>query len=62
MSKTIKEVALASVYTRQAELSLRQRLLDVLQDDEKPQLVSYEEFLDQIDEDTLAEWVDGEVI
>lgn len=24
--------------------------------------VSYEEFLQQLDEDTLAEWVDGEVI
>jgi Uma2 family endonuclease len=29
---------------------------------EQPRKVSYEEFLDWCDEDTLAEWVDGEVI
>ncbi|MFH1633152.1 MAG: Uma2 family endonuclease [Chloroflexota bacterium] len=62
MSKQIKEVALTSTYTRRDEHSLRQRLWDVLQTEEKPPRVSYEEFLAQIDEDTLTEWVDGEVI
>jgi Uma2 family endonuclease len=40
---------------------LRARLLDVLQPQPRPYL-SYEDFLNQIDEDTYAEWVDGEII
>ena len=62
MSKQIKEVALASTYARLDEYSLRQRLWDVLQTEEKPKKISYTEFLTWADEDTLAEWVDGEVI
>jgi Uma2 family endonuclease len=43
---------------------LRRQLLAVLLDrDEQPlREMSYEEFLDWADEDTLAEWVDGKVI
>lgn len=40
---------------------LRQRLLDVLLTPEEGPQMSYEEFLAWADEDTLAEWVDGEV-
>jgi len=43
---------------------LRRQLLAVLLDREEQPLreMSYEEFLDWADEDTLAEWVDGKVI
>jgi Uma2 family endonuclease len=49
------------------EESLRQRLLEVLLPSTAPRkmtrhLVTYEEFLAWADEDTLAEWVDGEVV
>ncbi|MGH2486443.1 MAG: Uma2 family endonuclease [Ktedonobacterales bacterium] len=42
---------------------LRRELLTVLlrAPSEKPKM-SYEEFLDWLDEDTLAEWVNGEVV
>ncbi len=43
------------------ETALRGRLLDVLQSPAPPKL-TYAEFLAWADEDTLAEWVDGEVI
>jgi len=45
-----------------AERLLRRRLLDVLLAPSQPVHMSYEEFLDWADEDTLAEWVNGEVI
>jgi Uma2 family endonuclease len=41
---------------------LRRRLLEVLLEPLRPRRMSYEEFLAWADEDTLAEWVDGEVI
>ncbi|MEA3351715.1 MAG: Uma2 family endonuclease [Chloroflexota bacterium] len=62
MSKQMKEVSLAATYTQRAEKGLRQRILDVLQVEDEVQRVSYKDFLAQIDEDTLAEWVNGEMI
>jgi Uma2 family endonuclease len=44
------------------EESLRQRLLEVLLPSTAPRKMTYEEFLTWADEDTLAEWVDGEVV
>ncbi len=49
------------------EESLRRQLLEVLLAPVEPrrmtrQLVTYEEFLAWADEDTLAEWIDGEVV
>ena len=44
------------------EERLRRRLLDVLNEPPAPLRMSYEEFLDWANEDTLAEWVNGEVI
>ncbi len=44
------------------EESLRQRLLEVLLPSTVPPRMTYEEFLAWADEDTLAEWVDGEVV
>jgi Uma2 family endonuclease len=44
------------------EESLRQRLLEVLLPSTAPYKMTYEEFLAWADEDTLAEWVDGEVV
>ncbi len=43
------------------EEALRRRLLDVLQSSAPPKL-TYAEFLAWADEDTLAEWVDGEIV
>jgi len=43
------------------EEALRRRLLEVLHSPTPPKL-TYEEFLAWADEDTLAEWVDGEVV
>jgi Uma2 family endonuclease len=45
-----------------AERPLRRQMLDVLLAPAQPARMSYEEFLAWLDEDTLAEWVDGEVI
>ena len=42
--------------------ALRRRMLDVLLTPTQPPRMSYEEFLQWADEDTLAEWVDGEII
>ncbi len=44
------------------EESLRRRLLEVLLAPVEPREMTYEEFLAWADEDTLAEWVDGEVV
>ncbi len=44
------------------EEALRRRLLDVLLAPTEPRKMTYEEFLAWADEDTLAEWVDGEVV
>jgi Uma2 family endonuclease len=44
-----------------AEETLRRRLLEVLSQPGPLERMSYEEFLAWADEDTLAEWVDGEV-
>jgi len=44
------------------EESLRQRLLEALLPSTAPRKMTYEEFLAWADEDTLAEWVDGEVV
>lgn len=41
---------------------LRRRLLDVLLTPVEQHKMTYEEFLAWADEDTLAEWVDGEII
>jgi len=43
-------------------VNLRRRLLDVLLTPAKPGPMSYAEFLAWADEDTLAEWVNGEAI
>ena len=40
---------------------LRRRLLEVLLAPSIPEAMSYEEFLDWADEDTLAEWVNGKI-
>ena len=45
-----------------AERPLRRQMLDVLLAPSQPARMSYEEFMDWLDEDTLAEWVEGEVI
>ncbi len=45
-----------------AERPLRRQMLDVLLSPAQPPRMSYEEFLAWADEDTLAEWVDGEVV
>jgi Uma2 family endonuclease len=42
--------------------SLRRQLLEVLLASVEPRKMTYEEFLAWADEDTLAEWVDGEVV
>ncbi|MCE7937155.1 hypothetical protein DCC79_02665 [bacterium] len=47
---------------RAVEPRLRRRLLDVLLEPDEPRKLTYAEFLDWIDEDTHAEWVDGEVV
>ena len=44
------------------EEALRHRLLEVLLAPAEPLRMAYEEFLDWADEDTTAEWVDGEVV
>lgn len=44
------------------EALLRRRLLAVLETPVEPLRLTYDEFLAWADEDTLAEWVDGEVI
>lgn len=44
------------------EDALRRRLLEVLQAPVLPGKLTYEEFLAWADEDTLAEWVDGEIV
>jgi Uma2 family endonuclease len=44
------------------EESLRQRLLEMLLPSTALRKMTYEEFLAWADEDTLAEWVDGEVV
>jgi Uma2 family endonuclease len=42
---------------------LRRSLLEaLLQHPPRPRRITYEEFLARVDEDTLAEWVDGEMI
>jgi Uma2 family endonuclease len=45
-----------------AERPLRRQMLDLLLAPSQPARMSYETFLDWLDEDTLAEWVEGEVI
>jgi Uma2 family endonuclease len=45
-----------------AERSLRRQMLEILLSPTQPARMSYEQFLAWADEDTLAEWVDGEVI
>jgi len=41
---------------------LRRRLLEALLEPAQPRRMTYEEFLAWADEDTLAEWVNGEVV
>jgi ABC-type thiamine transport system ATPase subunit len=41
---------------------LRNQMLKVLLASAEPRKMTYEEFLAWADEDTLAEWVDGEVV
>jgi Uma2 family endonuclease len=60
---TIKDEVLQIV--RGPELpdeTLRQRLAAVVRPDQHPAKMTYDEFLAWADEDTLAEWVQGEVI
>jgi Uma2 family endonuclease len=45
-----------------AEEPLRRQLLEVLLAPVEPRKMTYEEFLAWADEDTLAEWVDGEAV
>jgi len=45
-----------------SEKALRQHLLDLVTTPVKPRKMSYEEFLEWTDEDTMAEWVDGEIV
>ncbi len=52
----------AQASPRSGEEALRRRLLEVLSAPVQPPRMTYEEFLDWADEDTLAEWVDGEVV
>ena len=47
---------------RPAERPLRRQMLDLLLAPSQPAHITYQEFLDWVDEDTLAEWMDGEVI
>lgn len=44
------------------EAALRRRLLELLQAPAQPDRMTYQEFLAWADEDTLAEWVNGEII
>lgn len=44
------------------EKNLRRRLLEILLEPAEPRKMTYQEFLAWADEDTLAEWVDGEVV
>lgn len=44
------------------ERILRRRLLQVLLAPPASEAITYEEFLDWADEDTLAEWVDGKIV
>jgi Uma2 family endonuclease len=46
----------------QSEQTLRRRLLEALVAPVGSPKISYEEFLAWADEDTLAEWVDGEIV
>jgi len=46
----------------EAEPAFRQRLVKSLEKVSPVRKMSYEEFLEWADEDTLAEWVDGEVV
>jgi len=52
----------ASTSPTSGEERLRRRLLEVLLSPAKPLRMTYEEFPAWADEDTLAEWVDGEVV
>ena len=44
------------------EAQLRERLLAVLEEVSTPEKMTYQEFLNWADEDTLAEWVNGEIV
>jgi len=45
-----------------SEEEVRQRLSELLASVPRPRKMTYEDFLDWADEDTPAEWVDGEII
>jgi Uma2 family endonuclease len=45
-----------------SEAQLRARLLAVLEEATTPQRMTYQAFLNWADEDTLAEWVNGEIL
>lgn len=62
MSKKISESAFSGLYEQKKDQRLRQRLLDLLEEEGNSKRISFEEFLNWADEDTLAEWVDGRVI
>jgi Uma2 family endonuclease len=59
-TRDLIEQALAAA--QPAERALRRQLLDLLLAPARPARMTYEEFLAWADEDTLAEWVEGEVI
>lgn len=60
VTKDLVEAVLSA--SEPAERPLRRQLLDLLLAPSQPARMTYQEFLDWLDEDTLAEWVDGEVI
>ena len=50
------------VFTTDLDEDRRRRLLEALLTPAEARKMTYQEFLDWADEDTLAEWVDGEVV
>ena len=56
-------MAISDQAGREQTEQLRRQLLALLNDTPQPELrMTYDEFLDWADEDTLAEWVDGKVV
>ncbi|MFQ6101468.1 MAG: Uma2 family endonuclease [Anaerolineae bacterium] len=62
MSERREELPVISKEPPVLDDDLRRRLLEALLTPPQPRKMTYEEFLTWADEDTLAEWVDGEVV
>lgn len=61
-ARTFQGITVQELVRRiEEEPALRQRLAALLAEPQRSRM-SYEEFLEWADEDTLAEWVDGEVV